>query len=329
MYSWLNFISKISSFIHNQKTKFTYAGVWKTIGLSVIVILLELFLFIVSLPIYIFIAPEKFSKDKKEVERYRLKRKFSLIGVAGFLLLVLLKITLFSGLFFSSSIQVRALTLDWDFNNSANYVYDPNLIKMENGMVIINSQITDTTNIGISLASVHPVNSLKATNIIRWTGFTEIANKNGGEIYYQLSDDKGQTWYYWDGLSWAEAGESDHNKATVIADQIKSFQPGSGQIKFKAFFANKYPAQIQLIDLSFSYDSIQSEDYGLIQDYSKDNLWLYHDFGNEYWIFGIRESSSAIAIDSNGECVKFEGEVRKCSKSDYALLVSIKALVGK
>ena len=326
---WLNFISRISSLIHNLKTKFTYAGAWKTIGLSVIVILLEFFLLIVSLPIYIFITPEKISKDKKEVERYRLKRKFSLIGVAGFLLLVLLKITLFSGLFFSSSIQVRALTLSWQFSNSADYVYDPNRIKLWNGMAIYGPQKTNPANMEMPLASIYPVSSLKASNVIRWTGFTEIANKNGGNIYYQLSDDDGQTWYYWDGLSWAEAGKHDYNEAATIDSRIKSFQAGNGQIKFKAFFINDHSEQIQLIDLSFSYDSIHSEDYGLIQDYSKNNLWLYHDFGNGYWIFGIREASSAIAMDSNGQCVKFEGEVRKCSQSDYALLVSIKTLIGK
>ncbi|MCK5211926.1 hypothetical protein KAJ89_04450 [Candidatus Parcubacteria bacterium] len=326
---WLNFISRISSLTHNLKTKFTYAGVWKTIGLSAIVILLELFLLIISLPVYIFITPEKISKDKQEVERYRLKRKFSLIGVAGFLLLVLLRITLFSGLFFSSSIQVRALTLDWDFSNSADYVYDSNRIKLWDGMAIYNSQKVDSINIEMPIASLYPVNSLKTSNIIRWTGFTETANKNGGNIHYQLSDDDGQTWYYWDGFIWTEAGEHDYNEAATIDSQIKSFYADNGQIKFKAFFINNYPAQIKLIDLSFSYDSVHSEDYGLIQGYSKDNLWLYHDFGNEYWIFGIREASSAIAIDSNGQCVKFEGEVRKCSQSDYALLVSVKTLVGK
>lgn len=326
---WLNIISKISSLIHNLKTKFTFAGAWKTMGLSVIVILLEFFLLIISLPIYIFITPEKISKDKKEVEKYRLKRKYSLFGLAGFLLLVLLKLTLFSGLFFSSPIQVRALILGWHFNNSADYIYDLRWIKLFDGGAIYNFQKTGTADIGTPLASIYPVNSLKASNIIRWTGFTEIANKNGGNIYYQLSDDDGQTWYYWDGLNWTEAKENDYNEAEIIDSQIKSFPTGNAQIKFKAFFANNYSAQIKLINLNISYDSILPEDHGTIQEYSKDNLWLYHDFGNRYWIFGIREASSAIAMDSNGQCVKFEGRVSKCSSSDYALLVSVKALVGK
>lgn len=196
-------------------------------------------------------------------------------------------------------------------------------------MAIFNSQKADPAIIKLPIATIQPVSSLKATNIVRWTGFTEIAIKNGGNIYYQLSDDDGQTWYYWNGRNWAEAGENDYNQATVIDSKISSFLPFNGQIKFKAFFANRHSTQIQLIDLSFTYDSILPDDYGVNQGYSKDSLWLYHDFGNGYWIFGIREASSAIAVDSNGQCIRFDGNVRKCMQGDYALLMSIKTLVGK
>lgn len=169
---------------------------------------------------------------------------------------ILLKITLFSDLFFFSPIKVSALALDWNFNNSEDYIYDPGLIKLSDGMAIYNSQKTNQANIKTPIASIQPISSLKALNIIKWTGFTETANKNGGDIYYQLSDDDGQTWYYWDDLNWTEAGEHDYNEAAIINNQMKNFQAGSGQIKF-------------------------------------------------------------------------EGEVRKCSQSDYALLVSVKTLVGK
>ena len=326
---WLNFISRISSLIHEVKTKFIYAGVWKTIGLSAIVILLELFLLIVSLPVYIFIAPEKISEDKKEVEKYRLKRKFSLIGIAGFLLLVMLKITLFSGLFFFGSSQIRALSLSWNFNNSADYIYNPSMLKLSNNMAIFNYKETDQTINKLLIPSIQPVYSLKAPNIIKWTGFTETADKNNGNIYYQLSNDEGKTWYYWNGINWSEAGENDYNEATIIDSKISNFQPVNEQIKFKAFFSNNYSAQIKLFGLSLNYDSISKKNHGVIPGYFDDNLWLYYDFGNGYWIFGIREASSVIAIDSKGQCIKFEGEVRKCSQSDYALLVSIKTLIGK
>ncbi|MCK5319942.1 hypothetical protein KAJ61_00970 [Candidatus Parcubacteria bacterium] len=326
---WLNFISRISSLIHEIKTKFIYAGVWKTIGLSAIVILLELFLLIVSLPVYIFIAPEKISEDKKEVEKYRLKRKFSLIGVAGFLFLIILKITLFSGLFFFGSSQIKALSLSWDFNNSADYIYNSNMLKLSNGAVIFNYKETDQTINKLPIPAIQPIYSLKAPNIIKWTGFTETADKNNGNIYYQLSNDEGKTWYYWNGVYWSEAGENDYNEADVIDSKISNFQPVNEQIKFKAFFSNDYSAQIKLFGLSLNYDSIFKKNHGVIPGYFEDNLWLYYDFGNGYWIFGIREASSVIAIDSKGQCIKFEGEVRKCSQSDYALLVSIKTLIGK
>jgi len=326
---WLNFISRISSLIHKIKTKFIYAGVWKTIGLSAIVILLELFLLIASLPVYIFIAPEKISKDKKEVEKYKLKRKFSLIGVAGFLLLVILKITLFSGLLFSGSSQIRALSLSWDFNNSADYIYNSNMLKLSNGMAVFNYKETDQTINKLLIPAIQPIHSLKAPNIIRWTNFTEIADKNNGDIYYQLSNDEGKTWHYWNGINWSEAGENDYNEAAIIDSEISGFQPVNEQIKFKAFFSNNNSAEIKLFGLSLNYDSISAKNHGIIPGYSENNLWLYYDFGNGYWIFGIREASSVTAIDSKGQCIKFEGKVRKCSQGDYAFLSSIKALLQK
>jgi len=84
---WINFILHVSSAIHRIKEKVIVASVIKTIGLSLAVIFLELFLFIISLPLYLFVVPDKFSQDKKEIEKYRLKRKVSLVGI--FLLVVL------------------------------------------------------------------------------------------------------------------------------------------------------------------------------------------------------------------------------------------------
>ncbi|MCK5510725.1 hypothetical protein KAI65_04270, partial [Candidatus Parcubacteria bacterium] len=222
-----------------------------------------------------------------------------------------------------------ALSLSWNFNNSTDYIYNSNMLKLSNGMVIFNYKETDQIINKLPIPAIQPIYSLKAPNIIRWTGFTETADKNNGNIYYQLSNDEGKTWYYWDGMGWAEAGENDYNEASVIDSKINSFKPVNDQIKFKAFFRDNYYAQIKLFGISLNYDSISAKNHGVIPGYFEDNLWLYYDFGNGYWIFGIREASSVIAIDSKGQCIKFEGEIRKCSQGDYAFLTSVKALLQK
>jgi len=85
---WANFILRVSSVIHRIKENIINAGIIKTAALALVVIFLEIFLLIISFPLYLFVAPEKFSQDNKEVEKYRLKRKVSLVG--SFLLVVLI-----------------------------------------------------------------------------------------------------------------------------------------------------------------------------------------------------------------------------------------------
>jgi len=41
---------------------------------------------------------------------------------------------------------------------------------------------------------------------------------------------------------------------------------------------------------------------------------LFYQFSSGYWIFGFSVPQvTAIAIDSNGQCVKWEGEQRECT----------------
>src|SRR3972149_11235351 len=47
--------------------------------------------------------------------------------------------------------------------------------------------------------------SFTAPSVTSWNSFTETANTNGGSIRYQLSDDDGATWRYFNGFSWALA----------------------------------------------------------------------------------------------------------------------------
>jgi hypothetical protein len=106
---FIKFILKVSSIIHKKKEKIVNANRLEAIGLAFVVIFLEIFQFVVSLPTYIFIKPEKFSTNKKEVNKYILKRKYSFLGLFGFLAIILLKITLTGSLVLSGPrVPVRA-----------------------------------------------------------------------------------------------------------------------------------------------------------------------------------------------------------------------------
>ncbi|MEA3420326.1 MAG: LamG-like jellyroll fold domain-containing protein, partial [Acidobacteriota bacterium] len=392
---WLNFILKISSIINKQKEKIIDARILKTIILAFIIIGLELFQLIISLPIYIFIKPEKFSKNKKEVEKYRLKRKFSLIGVLIFGLIVMAKIIIFGGLFFNTTSEIRAMSVNWNFNDPTEYVYDSSKIQIVNGIVLFGQDDSDSdqetssnsptsnkksnaekksnsstsdkkssaeekkkvkdikevdddeamseTNeekkgsvepkeetaeesepktekkevedeekvdddeamsepneenedsvdpkketaeesepetesvsyldsvLGTSVVyaqdntlqkslcqtTLRPLKSLFISELEEWTGFIEMADKNGGEIYYQLSDDNGNTWMYLDGKDWLVAkNNSDSNTANEIDKYISKFPTDAGQIIFKAFFYSDCQAPIKLIGLSIDYNVI-------------------------------------------------------------------------
>jgi len=94
---------------------------------------------------------------------------------------------------------------------------------------------------------IYPTASYSAPGVQSWDSFTETATKNGGEIYYQLSDDDGSTWYYWGGSSWdTVVGATDYNTASVVNTNISSFSTTNEQIKFKAFLESDGTQQVQL-----------------------------------------------------------------------------------
>ena len=102
--------------------------------------------------------------------------------------------------------------------------------------------------------AIFPVSALAPTGVTGWNSFTEIATKNGGQIYYQLSADDGVTWQYWNGLVWANAATStDSNIASVINANITSFPVSTGKIKWKAFLAGSSSQQVILDNVAIGY----------------------------------------------------------------------------
>ena len=83
--------------------------------------------------------------------------------------------------------------------------------------------------------------------------FLETAQKNGGEIYYQLSNDGGNSWRYWNGTSWSSADPDDYNTADSLQENITSFPAGGGSFLFKAFLVSDGSVQVKLDNIQIAY----------------------------------------------------------------------------
>jgi hypothetical protein len=68
------------------------------------------------------------------------------------------------------------------------------------------------------------------------SNFVETSTLNGGEIRYQLSNNDGDTWY-WYNSGWATTtiGYPETNSASEINTNINTFNIGSGELLFKAY----------------------------------------------------------------------------------------------
>lgn len=101
--------------------------------------------------------------------------------------------------------------------------------------------------------TIYPNASLNPAKALTWDSFTETATKNGGEIYYQLSDDDGASWKYWDGSAWVVAGASNYNTASIVNSNISAFPTVTNKIKWKAFLEGNGTQQVILDNISIGY----------------------------------------------------------------------------
>src|SRR3989344_1116576 len=100
--------------------------------------------------------------------------------------------------------------------------------------------------------TINPVASYEVSNIDAWSSFAETAQKNGGEIYYQLSSDNGTTWQYFDGANWTTAGFGQYNPASVVNANLSTFATTTCSIMFKAFLASDGQQAVKLDEVTIS-----------------------------------------------------------------------------
>jgi hypothetical protein len=110
--------------------------------------------------------------------------------------------------------------------------------------------------------TIQPAGSLQAVDILEWQTFVERADKNGGEIYYQLSGDNGATWQYWTGNRWRQIqNPRNYNTASEVNSQIKSFPANSQQLMFRAFLSSDGTQRVALDNVAIGYLAANSGNY--------------------------------------------------------------------
>ena len=85
-------------------------------------------------------------------------------------------------------------------------------------------------------------------------GFSETAVKNGGEIQYQLSNNDGTSWY-WYNSGWVPttSGYAESNTAALINTNIATFPLGSGQFLWRAYLHSDGTQLVQLSNITLAY----------------------------------------------------------------------------
>jgi hypothetical protein len=111
-----------------------------------------------------------------------------------------------------------------------------------------------TTSYASDSPTIVPTTSLNPVNVSHWDTFAETSTLNGGSINYQLSDDDGATWKFWNGSAWANVvGATDYNSATVVNTNITTFPTTTKKIMWKAFLISNGTQQVILDNINITY----------------------------------------------------------------------------
>jgi len=95
--------------------------------------------------------------------------------------------------------------------------------------------------------TIKPISSWSVQNLYYFSGFSHIlGGNNQGNIGYQLSDDDGVTWKYWDGAVWQTANNNSYNDVSTVNQHIQDFPTTNGKILFKAFLISNGNEQCEL-----------------------------------------------------------------------------------
>jgi hypothetical protein len=105
--------------------------------------------------------------------------------------------------------------------------------------------------------TITPTTSFQPASVSSWNSFSATEIPNGGSIRYQLSDNDGVTWYYYDSSGtpgWKPAvTATNYNDAATVNTQISSFPVASGKIRVRAFLISNGTQQVKLDAITIGY----------------------------------------------------------------------------
>jgi hypothetical protein len=135
----------------------------------------------------------------------------------------------------------------WPFDRDNNYSYAPTDITVGDGEA-------DVTVVGT--ATIAPVASLSTPGVLSYDRFSAdvVIGGGGSEVFYQLSDDDGVTWYYWDGDSWSIVSGSQYTSAATLNEHISDFTTTSEQILVNVIAESGSASDVQIQEMRMSYN---------------------------------------------------------------------------
>ncbi len=102
---------------------------------------------------------------------------------------------------------------------------------------------------------VLPTQTIRLIAVERWVGFSATSTVIGsGVVGFQLSDDDGATWKYWDGNNWTGVSTTSlYNTAMEVNEHIGLFPTTSAKVTFRALLSTGESGQASLDDVSITY----------------------------------------------------------------------------
>ncbi len=125
----------------------------------------------------------------------------------------------------------------------------------ENSPSTFYSMGSEQKNYAATNPTVNPT-SLNAQAFSSLSGFSAVEVSNGGNIKYQVSNDGGTTWYWYNsGWNTTTSGYSETNASSTINTNIASLPVGSGSYLFKAYLNSDGTQQPQIDSVVLTYSA--------------------------------------------------------------------------
>ncbi|MCX6752377.1 MAG: DUF2341 domain-containing protein [Candidatus Nomurabacteria bacterium] len=166
--------------------------------------------------------------------------------------------------------------------------------------------------------AVNPKSSVAQT-FTSLSAFSETATKNGGQIKYQISNDSGTTWYWYNsGWTTATSGYAETNTAIDINLNIPTFPVGSGLFLFKAFLHSDGSQLVQLDSIDIAGVPL-APTIGTPTVLSSSSIrWNFTDNSDDETGFRIYDNTDTLATSSATTGLSYLDETGLSENTQYS-----------